>query len=73
MGNVRSGYLRWPIGCIYDRTDAGSICPIAANDADELFDIMPADGEDRPAGRPAELGRAECIRLLGSVIELVLD
>ncbi len=33
----------------------------------------PPYGEDRPARRPAELGRAECIRLLGGVIELVLD
>lgn len=72
MGYLSPDNLWRPVGSIDDRTDTGSICPVATNDANELLYVMPADGEDRPARAPAELGRAESIRLLGGVIELVL-
>jgi len=73
MGDLRPGDLRRPIGRIDDRADTGCICPVATNDADELLDIMSAGGEDRPARGSTELWRAERVRLLGGVVELVLD
>ena len=72
MADAGAGNLRRPIGSVYQGADIGGICTIATDDADELFHVVPADGERRPAISP-ELRGAECIALLPRMIKLVLD
>ncbi|MBB3745009.1 hypothetical protein FHX10_004546 [Rhizobium sp. BK591] len=65
---------RWrPAGCIHQFPNTGRIRPIPADDTNELFYVVPLDGEDRKAGHLVKLGRAECIALLGSMIQLVFQ
>ncbi len=54
--NLSPGYLWRAVSGIYDRADTSCICAIAANNADELFDVMSANGEDGRATCPAVFG-----------------
>ncbi len=72
MFDTSTGNLRWTVGCVYNFTDTGGFCPIASDDADELLDVMSPYGEHWRACALAEFRGAECIDILGGVIELVL-
>ncbi len=73
MLDVSAGNFGRPAGGAYQFMDAGGICPITANRANELPYVMPADGEDRAAGLAVELRGAKTVDVLGGVIELVLN
>ncbi len=73
MLDVSAGNLWRAAGGVYELAHTGGICPVPANNTDELLYVMPANGEDRTPGHAVELGRAETVDALGGVVKLVLD
>lgn len=73
MFDVSAGDLWRTVACVYHFADTRCICPVPADNTDELLNVVPSDREDRKPGHLVELRATKFVAVLGGMIELVLD